>query len=563
MKALGIKSPLYAGLAVTVLLALFFSVFAFYYLLQPQHTFGWDESHHAFNGLMVAHSLRTADWAMFWSLTNRLIVGWPFLYSWISGVGILLFGTTFNGARIPSLLFFFFSTPLVYLIAFRLDHKKPAIAGCVAALFFASSPLVLYYSVQCMIEIPGVFFLLLLAWCYLKSLESDRIAYPVLGGLSAAVLFFLKYQNAAVFLPIAIDAFIRWRKNGNKSLKPLVIMVVSFCLPVLLWLVISIPAIKIRAFLHTIQESGGHIHISHWTPAERRLFWIRSLATYHAASFGIFIAMVGGLLFSVRRFRRSTGRFIFLFPVFYLIVLSLSHNRQDRYLLPLTPFLFIMAALAVVRLASLFRPGVLRWLYVVLASLFLMGDIHKYPGHYRRLANPQHGSRIAWEPARQDDSILFSLASMPGFLRQPDFYSNPEADYSAPERTFQDVWNYIRDFIFGRGALCSLSYHQEFSPHLQRWYGYVDNIPVFTNWEPRCRFFAALVIDPASVYYTTEGKKFARGRNREWLEFLRNREAVEEIHLAAEKNFRDLKLKVLIFESTALRPNQSNRETAE
>ncbi|MFH1038062.1 MAG: glycosyltransferase family 39 protein [PVC group bacterium] len=545
------KAVWYTGLISTVIISAGFSIFAYHYLLKPQGTFGWDESHRASYGIIVAHAVKTGNWGTFWSVTNRQIVGWPFFHSWVVASGLLLFGFTFIGARLSSLVLFFLSVPLVYLIATELNGKKSILTGIIAAFFYASSPLILYYSTVAMIELLGLFLTLLVAYLYFRAWESRSSVCYLLVGFFTAVLFLSKYQYGLfMLLSLLVDSFLRWLKLGKNALKSPALILVAFVVVIVIWLFGSIPVLKIKAFIHTLKESGGHVPSLNFTPTDRRLFYLRSFASYYPAGILAFLVIIPGFIYSVYKLLKSHLRFLFVYPVVNISLISISINTQDRYCILSMPFLFILGAFFLVEAGAWFKKKSSRLIYSALVLTVFIGDIYKFPLYYRQVPNRLHsgGGRVGWMENKIDYSFFYNLFKLPTFLQQPAFYLNPEADYAAPKHNWQDVWEYIYRVIDKRGPLCCLTYHQRFSPHMLHWFSYAYDVPVFTSWEPRCRFFATLIIDPLSVYYTEEGKRMAESRNKDWSLFLNDLERKGLIKLVAQRNFSDIKVLVKVFE---------------
>lgn len=542
-----------AGLIAAVVISGGFSIFAYHYLLKPQGTFGWDESHHASYGIIVAYSAKIGDWGTFWGITHRQMLAWPFLHSWILAAGLHAFGFSFIGARLTSLIFFFFSVPIVYLIGSELNGKKSILTGLIAVLFYASSPLILYYSTGAMIELPGLFFTLLISYLYFQGLKKKLNRYFFLAGFFAAILFLTKYQyGLIVLLALLIDGVMRFLKSGKAELKFPILIVISFALVIGIWLISSIPDLKIKSFIHTLKESGSHKPPLYFSSLDMKIFYLRSMASYYSASILVFLALLPGFFYSVYKLRKSYLRFLIIYPAVNLLLIIISVNKQDRYCITAMPFLFILGAYFLTEVGARLRKKSFRITYAVVLLIIFSGDIYKFPLFYRQVPNRIHsgGGRITWMENQIDYSLFYKLLKLPTILQQPAFYLNPKADYSAPKHNWQDVWDYIYGVIDRKGSLCCLVYHQRFSPHMLRWYSYAYGVPVYTSWEPGSRFFAAIIIDPLSVYYTEEGKRMAESRNREWNAFLKNLETKGLIKVISRKYFPDIGVEVKIFERT-------------
>ncbi len=538
------------GLGAALLISLFFSVFAYYYLLSPRSTFRWDESHLSSYGIMLAYRIKAGDWPGFWELSNRFVVGWPFFHSWLVSAFLLIFGPTFTAARLSSLFLFFFSVPLVYLISSRKNSGQSILIGVLAALFFASSPMVLAYVTVSMIESLGLFLSLLVFWCYFQGRRSRRNRYYFLVGIFTAFLFLSKYQYGLFMGGSLFIAWV-WQCAILKKIewKTAAWMLGGFCLIIGFWLFNSFTTFKIRGFLHTLQESGTHKHAA-FTPLESRLHWLRSILGKHCPSPFLFPFLLGSFIYGIIKYRKNAYSLIFIFPAVNLLLMAFTRNKQDRYYILAMPYLFILASDFLIAIGISIKNKVGRWMYISLLLLLFVSELYKFPLLYRQISNRLPGMRVTWIENKVDYSIFFGLFSVPKIFLQPDFMLNSDADYSSPVHTMQDVWDYIYSTVDRRGSICCLAYHQKLSPHMLRWYSYTYRIPVFTSWEPRARYFATFKIIPSSVYYTTEGKSYSEGRIKKWNNTLAGLAREGKIKLVAEKTFQDIGIIVTVFEKT-------------
>jgi hypothetical protein len=135
-------------------------------VIRPGPPFYWDEAAHSLKGLLIAHDVRSGDWLSFLYDTYKQVY-WPPLHSWLIAIAFLIAGPSQTTARALSCVCFLLGALVIYLAALQFRQRNREIAATVAATLFLTSPLVIKYSGQAMLEIPGVLFISLTALIYI------------------------------------------------------------------------------------------------------------------------------------------------------------------------------------------------------------------------------------------------------------------------------------------------------------------------------------------------------------------------------------------------------------
>jgi hypothetical protein len=170
----------------------------FFNIIGPAEAFHWDEGHHTLYGTWIYRDLAGGDWDRFWADTHHQAY-WCFLHSWLLGAFFLLFGLSFQSARALSLVFFFLTTLLVYLISIKFFSRAGWKIGLLAAFACLTSPLMIAFSAQSMLEGLGALVFLSAVYLYFQSAETKQWYWYALFGLVLGLSIVTKY-NYALFI---------------------------------------------------------------------------------------------------------------------------------------------------------------------------------------------------------------------------------------------------------------------------------------------------------------------------------------------------------------------------
>src|SRR5690606_431702 len=114
------------------------------------------------------------DWLSF-ALNSYRQVRYPPLHSWILAVVFLLRGANISSVALVSLGFYALGAGLIYLAGGQLSRGRINVVGAVAALLWLATPTVIDYSIQGMLEMPGLAALCLVILIFLKLLADDEV----------------------------------------------------------------------------------------------------------------------------------------------------------------------------------------------------------------------------------------------------------------------------------------------------------------------------------------------------------------------------------------------------
>lgn len=241
--------------------------------------------------------------------------------------------------------------PLTYAAGEKVFNERVAILG---ALFLTFSLLHVQWSQIAYMDVPLAFFVVLSFLFGLGALEKGRLRYFILCGLCGGFSASTKYQGLTTLIwgPLAASLYaLRKDKSlfasgwGLKSLLFFFSFSIGFTLGTPFWL-LSFPEFlrHFKLLGHWIRPYGeGH------TGMEGNWNWLYYLrpATSYSVGLPVLIASLLGTLYLVVHF--DLRRFFFLsFPVVYFVITGAAKLRQVKYLMPIVPFICLLAAFLIV-----------------------------------------------------------------------------------------------------------------------------------------------------------------------------------------------------------------------
>ena len=307
--------------------------------------FRWDEATHALKGLVIAHDLRHGDLLSFAYNSYRQVL-YPPLHSWFLALAFLAFGPSATVVSWVSLLFFGVGAGLIFLAGGQLDRQRPHLTGTIAALLWLTSPPLLAYATQGMLEIPGLVVLSLTLVVMLKLLADDQppgVSPPrewMLLGVLVALSFLMRPQYGIIIgLALAPTLLLHtrgriWRPQILYALLPLLLILG-------IWFAYTPKIPSTWQWLVNVPDGVDEPYsIEGW------LFYPLAVVR-NSGSPWLFALYVGTFVWAFVK-RHSSGVNLLLILVILLFTISMfHHNKQARYLFPMLPALFLLAGYGV------------------------------------------------------------------------------------------------------------------------------------------------------------------------------------------------------------------------
>ncbi|MFH1825889.1 MAG: glycosyltransferase family 39 protein [bacterium] len=194
------KTPFHKGLIFVLIAALLVGGVLLFTRVIGGDAFSREEAQHGLFGLWITRDIQTLDWGNFWYDTQRQM-NWPFLHSWILSLFFLIFGAGYTSARLLSLLLFVATIVLMYLLANKLCREKGWQIGILACVLGLTSPMVLRFATENMLEGLGVVLFLAAAYLYTVCEERKDMLHYILLTLLFGLALYTNYIYAYFIVP--------------------------------------------------------------------------------------------------------------------------------------------------------------------------------------------------------------------------------------------------------------------------------------------------------------------------------------------------------------------------
>jgi Dolichyl-phosphate-mannose-protein mannosyltransferase len=281
---------------------------------------------------------------------------------------------------------------LLYLAGRRLAGR---VVGFLAAALLSVAFLPVFYAHLALNDVPTLAPVCLSLWGIAGILRHGRLRDYAIAGLGLGLAASTKYTGGIVIVPLVIAAVIRWRGEGERG-------------PALRGLLLA-GAVSVLAFLvgnpYALLDASafqdGLSHQSDATGGDLGKLGApdQSGLTYYAwtLTWGLgwvpALAALGGAIFVGIRERRL-ALLLVPAPVLFLLFMGLQSRFYGRWMLPIYPFLCLLAAIAAMagvaaiakRATRTAKPR--RWLpatLTVIAALLLCGQGLVYAVHVDRV----------------------------------------------------------------------------------------------------------------------------------------------------------------------------------
>jgi len=280
-------------------------------------------------------------------------------------------------ARLLSVLLSVGTILIVFYLGKRMYNPR---VGVLASLFLVFSPVHNKISHYMVPDVPMVFFLMLSFLCIWFIYVKGDTRFYILAGLFAGLATATKYGGQLLFLPLFL-AHLFYVLDNKRSIKEIffshkLLLSVAFFLGGFL---AGCPysVLDFAKFWNDFKWQSQHLlqagHYGSSTAQPAWLFYLRYGMAENIGKFSQYLVYGGVLLGLVRRKRKDLILIVFPFVLFLLV--GSWKSMAARYLLPLTPFLVLIAAVfldaILTKISTLLRKGNSQFPFRVLQSRYL------------------------------------------------------------------------------------------------------------------------------------------------------------------------------------------------
>jgi 4-amino-4-deoxy-L-arabinose transferase-like glycosyltransferase len=262
----------------------------------------------------------------------------------------------FVAGKLMALFYAIVGIFFMYLLGSELKDKQ---FGLIAALVFAFNPLFWFYSVRPLADAPLTAMFVVGAYCILK-LEKERTrlwAIITVGVLFAAMLT----KNAAILLFIAFLIYFptfKYKILKDTAVRFAYLLAVGlFVLANLVYYALFRANLVYEVFIAKIINQEGLLQ------GFEAISYLPHLLSWYVLIF----AIIG--TFFVLFYRKKEFYFILLAPfIFWIYIEFFVRNAFDRYMLPVVPFIILLAVFGIIELSELAKLAI-KSKYVKLAII--------------------------------------------------------------------------------------------------------------------------------------------------------------------------------------------------
>jgi len=394
------------------------------------------------------------------------------------GVGQASMPTTWLLGRILTVTFGSAAVVLVFLIGRRLTNSTAI--GLLAGIMMAISPTNVAHSRLITPDTFTVLFVLLSFWGSVQIFQQGKPWHYIIAGIGSGLAASTKYNGALIVLPLILAHFLRHGLKGMRERNlyfALLLSIVAFLATT------PFALLDYQKFLTDLQFDAQHYSTGHAGMEGNTLNWY--LAYLWRVEGPVALLAVLGILRGIYARSKQTV-LLSVFPLVYFTFISSLVVRNDRTLLPLTPFLFLLASSLLVNLfrhTNIRGPNTRKLLILAVGALALASltlpflqtvknNVQLTTVDSRETAriwiahNLPNGARIAiesyapyvdpqrfsvqgfgrmidhtpeWYIANGFEYLIFSQGMFGRFYREPDRYSNAVSQYEDLFRAFDMV----------------------------------------------------------------------------------------------------------------------------
>lgn len=325
------KKELLFPLALIIIIS-FANTFWLIYDTTPQ---AWDESIHLNAAASFTHELKKGPAAFIKSFITQEDYYPPLVPAIASFAGLL--NISMDTYTHVNLFFYAILILSVFMFTRKIIGFYPA---CVAAVLVCSMPLIYTQGHFFMFDLPLTaitsMILFLLSDTYIFSSRKKAALFGLVLGLAMLIKWtFFIYVIAPYILRI-----IEEKKQGKKIITGIAIHIAIMILIAGPWYFYNFYSIVSKIFMYSFKR-GKIEGLPSIFSLESFLYYIRMLPD-KAGIITLILAIAGAIAAVVMRDRK--GLKILLFFITPIIIMTLLHNKKDRYIMPAMPFMAMLAA---------------------------------------------------------------------------------------------------------------------------------------------------------------------------------------------------------------------------
>ena len=249
------------------------------------------------------------------------------------------------GARLVSMAAGLGILWMVYLIGKRLWNRT---TGLYAAIFTLFSIIFVHFSSIVSPYNTSIFFALVSYYWMLRILDHRKKTYYIMSGIFYGLSVSSLYIPGLLIIPFLAVHLFRPVKPAENTDRPVSLIkgILIFAVPAALSFIIASPQVVLNSslFMHDLIWRVGNTSHPEVSWAKQPFFFYFTELKNTSGLIILLLALSG--VFILPFTRKRYDWFALIFPVAYLLFFSMFSSKFDRYILPVAPFLMLIAARA-------------------------------------------------------------------------------------------------------------------------------------------------------------------------------------------------------------------------
>jgi len=356
------------GLIFVLIAAILAGGFIFVNRILAGDAFSKEEAQHALYGLWLWRDMQALDFGAFWYDTLRQM-NWPFLHSWVLSLSFTVFGVSYTAARFLSLIFFLSSVIMLYLLSGTLSKKTGWKIGVLACLLALTSPILVRFASENMLEGLGALLFVAVAYVYTICEEQKDILHYILLAILFGLALFTNYMYAYFIIPsflvVTLSKLgplfvegIRLRRQGEKyALRFLwwgyrkMIVLSVFLLVIAGWLAVDFSRKIVLIMASIFSYSGGVSPVGFW----QTLFYYPKVIISNLSFspwIGAFLLIALFIPFIASRYQGLNRIYVYVWTTLILAALTIP-AKAPQVIYIIIPFIFLIFSAALVYVVTL------------------------------------------------------------------------------------------------------------------------------------------------------------------------------------------------------------------
>ena len=306
---------------------------------------GYDDAFHSLRGLLIYDDLRHGDLLSVLYDSYRQVY-YPPLPSLLLGVTFLILPPSTTSAILFSLILFLLASIVIYIASRELDASGGEWIAIIASLLLLTSPVLIKYAARPMLEIPGLFALVLTILVYFRLTQKpESLKLNFLLGLGLVITYFMKSNYGILLMVVTLVAFLIDENFRSKQL--LKRRYFYFILPLIITFVVwfAYPPKLISTWDAMVNIAYG---VKDTYSLAGLLFYPKALVKISGSAW-LFVIYLLCFVISIKFIRDKKIRYLLLIISAQMIIGEFHQTKVARHIFPVLPAFFLLTGYVAIR----------------------------------------------------------------------------------------------------------------------------------------------------------------------------------------------------------------------